>query len=35
MSPNKRRMRTQQIVMAVIGIMIVLSMVISLVATVF
>jgi predicted nucleic acid-binding Zn ribbon protein len=35
MSPNKKRYRTQQIVMAVIGILIVLSMVFSLVATVF
>lgn len=35
MPRNKRQMRTQQIVMAVIGILIVLSMVFSLVATVF
>lgn len=35
MSPNRRGPRTQQIVMAVIGILIVLSMVFSLVATVF
>ncbi len=35
MSNKKKRMSTQQIVMAVIGILIVLSMVFSLVATVF
>lgn len=35
MPRNKHQMRTQQIVMAVIGILIVLSMVFSLVATVF
>jgi predicted nucleic acid-binding Zn ribbon protein len=35
MSKKKKRMSTQQIVMAVIGILIVLSMVFSLVATVF